>query len=67
MKKKKTNHGGAREGAGRPVDPNSKVTLSVRVPIEIREYLNTTGNISQSVADVVGRSKGFKTWRKANA
>ena len=53
MKKKKTNHGGAREGAGRPVDPNSKVTLSVRVPIEIREYLNTTGNISQSVADAL--------------
>ena len=65
-KKDKMSHGGAREGAGRPVDPNSKKALSLRVPVDVRQYLDTTENISQSIEDLVRRSKGYRDWRKQN-
>lgn len=49
---------------GRPAEDGAKVALSVRVPPEVREYLQTTGNISEAVAEIVSRTKGFREWLK---
>ena len=49
---------------GRPSDPNRKRTVSISIPPEVREYLSSTGNISEAVADIVSRTKAFRDWRR---
>lgn len=55
------NHGGAREGAGsKPKRGVAKVTLSLRVTPEVKVFLNATGNASETIEDMVRRSKAFR-------
>lgn len=49
-----------------PAEDGAKVALSLRVPAEVREYLQTTGNISEAVAEIVSRTKAFRDWRQHN-
>ena len=56
--------GGARAGAGRPALPDAKQTVSVRVPPDVRAYLDTVANISEHVDLCVRRSAGFRAWRR---
>ena len=57
--------GGKRKGAGRkPGRHGAKVTLATRVSEDIKAFLESTGNASQTVEDVVRRSKAFRDWRK---
>jgi hypothetical protein len=54
MPKRKPSHGGRRKGAGRkPTGKPRKVTLAVRVAVEVREYLDGTGNRSATVEAAV--------------
>ena len=63
-RKKKKTHGGPRPGSGRPADPDAKVDLSLRVPPDVRAYLDTCENISETVAEVIRRTKAFRDWQK---
>lgn len=52
---------------GRPADPNRKQTVSVSVPPDVREYLRTVENISETVAEVIRKTKAFKLWKQAQS
>jgi len=55
------NHGGYRDGAGsKPKRGVAKVTLSLRVTPEVKEHLTATGNASETVEELVRRSKAFR-------
>lgn len=57
--------GGKRKGAGRkPGRHGAKVTLATRVSVDVKAFLESTGNASQTVEDTVRRSKAFREWRK---
>ncbi len=67
--KKKHAHGGPRTAGpgrsiGRPPTDNPKVSASLRLPADVKAYLDDTGNASQTVADVVRRSKAFRDWKR---
>jgi len=40
MTKKATTHGGARPGAGRPKNPNAKVTISSKIAPDLAELID---------------------------
>jgi uncharacterized protein (DUF4415 family) len=42
-KKTEQTHGGAREGAGRPVKEDKKTLLCMRLPADVVEWINETG------------------------
>jgi len=67
MNKKKSNRGGAREGAGRPTLDDAKQSLGLRVPTDIIEYLQTVANKSQAVTDALRRSKAYRDWKRSQS
>ena len=60
-----TNHGGSRPGAGRkPAPPGTtKVTLSVKIDPQIREYLRQCDNATATIETALKRSAAFKRWK----
>jgi len=70
MKKKKAQHGGPRTAGpgkqmGRPTSDSSKRSLSLRVSPDVREFLDTVDNISETVDEMVRRSKVFREWKRS--
>lgn len=64
MPKKKPTHGGTRPGAGRVAGPDGrKVTMSIRVPQILKDFLATT-NASEFMTRIALASKDVKAWRK---
>lgn len=66
-KKEKHKWGGVRAAGpgkkiGRPIDPNAKKQVSLRVPPEVRQYLDTVENISDLVTNMIRRSTAFRDW-----
>lgn len=61
-----TSHGGKRKGAGRKPAPDAKVNLPIRVPLDVRAFLESTGNMSQTVTDAVRRSRAYRDWNHHN-
>lgn len=59
-------HGGPRTGAGRPAAPDNqrKVTTSIRISPELRQYLATMPNVSQEIETIVRRTAAFRRWQE---
>lgn len=60
----KNRRGGKREGSGRkPYPPGvKKVLYSMRIKPEIREYLQSRENATETVETAILRSKSYRTW-----
>ena len=57
--------GRASKGAGRkPGQHGAKVNFVLRVPEDIKRYLESTGNANQSVDDTIGKTKAFREWKR---
>ncbi len=59
----KQTHGGKRAGAGRKAPDGAKVQASVVVTPEVKAYLGTCENQSETVEKAVRQSRGFKQWK----
>ena len=58
--------GGKRKGAGRkPGRHGAKVTLATRVSEDVKAFLESTGNASQTVDETVRKTKAFREWMKS--
>ena len=62
-------HGGKRAGAGRkPISGEAKVGTSVFITPEVKAYLGTCENQSETIEKAVWQSRQFKDWKaKQNA
>ncbi len=56
--------GGARAGAGRKPVTDPKVTLSLRVSSDVKKFLETTTNASETTEQTIRRSSAFREWIK---
>lgn len=57
--------GGARVGAGRKPVSDPKVTLSLRVSSDVKKFLETTANASETTEQTIRRSSAFRQWIKS--
>lgn len=56
-------HGGKRAGAGRkPISGEAKVGTTINVTQEVKAYLGTCENQSETVEKAVRQSRQFKQW-----
>jgi hypothetical protein len=60
-------HGGTRVGAGRKPLVDPKVTLSLRVSSEVKKFLESVGNASETTEQTIRRSTAFREWQKTAA
>lgn len=60
----KPTHGGKRAGAGRPpISGEAKVGTTINVTPEVKAYLGTCENQSETVEKAVRQSRQFKQWK----
>lgn len=55
-----TNHGGARSGAGRKADPNSKIAYTTKLSPQVVAYLRQCDNAAVLIETLIKRTKAFK-------
>jgi len=64
-KKKVENRGGAREGAGRKPDGESKkIPMTFKINPELRRYLQSLNNATAAIETALKRSKQFRDWKE---
>jgi len=63
MARKQVAIGGKRAGR-KPGRYGVKVTLATRVSEDVKAFLGSTGNASQTVDDTVRKTKAFREWVK---
>ena len=60
------NRGGKRQGAGRKPAPagTAKVPMTIKVEPELREYLRSCDNATETIETAIKRSKAFRDWKR---
>ena len=57
----KERRGGARPGSGRRSKYGKTVTTTIRMPVAMREYLQTgEGSIVDNLVRILGRTRGYR-------
>ena len=57
-------HGGKRPGSGPHKKKNPLVQLCIRVPYDVRKYLEAQPKMGRCVTETIRRSKAFKDWER---